>query len=265
MEFLLDLPFVVSFVLVCVVCVAVANLGLWLVRKKFAPESLKENHEVAASIFNAYGMLYAVVVAFVVFVTWTRYDEASKNIELEASEASDLFFVANVFPDTLKKQVRQALSDYMNSIYNDEWKAMLNGESSPKTVDAVRKLMHVYISMDVKSLDNVPAYQESFKRLNDLAQYRRLRNYSAADSVPNVIWVVLLLGAIIEVIYTYFFGVKKAVVQYCMTSALTVTLTLILVLIFTLDHPFKGTNAVSSAPIKNVSEMMGRIVQNQNK
>jgi hypothetical protein len=81
--------------------------------------------------------------------------------------------------------------------------------------------------------------------------------------VPDVIWVVLLLGALIEIIYTFFLGVRKASVHYSMTSALTITLVLILMLIYTLDHPFKGTNAVSNLPIKNAADMMGKVIQNQ--
>ena len=47
----------------------VALVGLHFVRKKYSTEVLKENHEVAAIIFNAFGLFYGVIMAFVVFVT----------------------------------------------------------------------------------------------------------------------------------------------------------------------------------------------------
>src|SRR5438552_14716050 len=86
MQFLLNLPAGVSFLIVTVITTAAALAGLRLVRKKYPTEALKENHEVAAIIFNAFGLLYGVVVAFVVFVTWSGYDDATKNLQLERSE-----------------------------------------------------------------------------------------------------------------------------------------------------------------------------------
>jgi hypothetical protein len=64
------------------------------VRRKYSAEELKENHEVAAIIFNAFGLFYGVMVAFVLFVTWSGYDDATKNQQMEASEALDIFYSA---------------------------------------------------------------------------------------------------------------------------------------------------------------------------
>ena len=69
MQSLLNLPPAISFLIVSAITTALALAGLRFVRKKYSTEVLKENHEVEAIIFNAFGLLYAVVVAFVVFVT----------------------------------------------------------------------------------------------------------------------------------------------------------------------------------------------------
>src|ERR1700687_4172728 len=105
MSYLLELPPYLSFTIICAITVLLSVIGSTLVRRRYTHELLKENHEVAAVIFNSFGLLYAVVVAFVVFVVWERYDDASKNLELEANEAIDLFYVAKVFPDSTSKQM----------------------------------------------------------------------------------------------------------------------------------------------------------------
>ena len=97
MRFLLELPPPVSFFIVSAVTTFFGLFGLYLVRRKYSAEVLKENHEVAAIIFNAFGLFYGVLVAFVVFVTWNGYDDATKNLQLEASEALDIFHSAQPF------------------------------------------------------------------------------------------------------------------------------------------------------------------------
>ena len=44
--------------------------------------------------------------------------------------------------------------------------------------------------------------------------------------------------------------------QYMITAALTVTITLILFLIYVFDHPFTGTSKVSAEPLKQVMEIV---------
>src|SRR5437763_3536812 len=130
MRFLLNLPIGISFFIVSAVTTAVALAGLHFVRRKYSAEVLKENHEVAAIIFNAFGLFYGVMVAFVVFVTWSGYDDATKNLQLEASEALDLFHGAEAFPDPPKKVIQLGVSDYFAAVYNDEVSKMSVGDIS---------------------------------------------------------------------------------------------------------------------------------------
>src|SRR6266571_8579358 len=116
MRFLLQLPPPVSFLIVSAITTFFALAGLHLVRRKYSAEVLKENHEVAAIIFNAFGLFYGVMVAFVVFVTWNGYDEATKNLQLEASEALDIFHSAAAFPDPANKIIRQGAKDYIAAV-----------------------------------------------------------------------------------------------------------------------------------------------------
>ena len=48
--------------------------------------------------------------------------------------------------------------------------------------------------MDEKSLPNKQLYGEALSRLNNLAEYRRMRIFAGNDTVPHVIWLVLLVG-----------------------------------------------------------------------
>src|SRR5947209_6336855 len=256
MQFLLNLPPTISFLIVSVITTAIALAGLRFVRKKYSAEVLQQNHEVAAIIFNAFAMLYAVVVAFVVFVTWSGYDDDTKNLQIEANEIDDIFHIAKAFPDPAHKIIQQGLIDYTASVYDDELQRMSQGDISLHSNRAMARLITVFYEIDEKSIPNKELYAESLKRLNNLAQYRRLRIFAGNNTVPPVVWLVLLVGGAITVSYAFFFGMKNIKAQYMITAALTVTITLILFLIYILDHPFTGTSKVSSEPLKQVMEIV---------
>jgi Na+/proline symporter len=252
MEFLLNLPVPISFLIVSAVPTLFALAGLHFVRKKYSAEVLKENHEVAAIIFNAFGLFYGVMVAFVVFVTWSGYDEATKNLQMEASEALHLFHSAEGFPAPVNKTVQQALRDYVASVYNDEVQRMSHGDISLYSGGAHAEVTKLFSQLGEESIPNRELYAESLRGLSDLAQYRRLRIFAGNDTVPPVIWFVLLIGGAFTVSYTFFFGMKNLKAQYLITATLTVTITLILFLIYVLDHPFTGTSKISMEPLKQV-------------
>jgi Na+/proline symporter len=256
MQLILYLPVALSFLIVSVITTSVALAGLRFVRKTYPAEVLKENHEVAAIIFNSFGLLYGVVVAFVVFVTWGGYDDAKKNLEMEANEADDIFYITKTFPDPARGIIQQGLMDYIASVYGDELERMSQGDISLHSNRAMARLITVFYQIDEKSVPNRELYAESLKRLNNLAQYRRIRIFAGNDTVPLAVWLVLLVGGVITISYTYFFGMKNIKSQYLMTAALTVTITLILVLIYILDHPFTGTSKVTTEPLKQVLEIV---------
>jgi hypothetical protein len=256
MQFLLDWPVPISFLTVSLVTASVALAGLYLVRKRYPAEVLKENHEVAAIIFNAFGLFYGVMVAFVVFVTWSGYSDATRNLQMEANEVADIFHSAEAFPDPASKTIKQALMDYTAAVDGNELKRMSSGEIGLHSTGALLSLMTIFYQIDEKSIPNKELYAETLKRLNDLAQYRRLRIFAGNDTVPLAIWLVLLVGGVFTVSYTFFFGMKNIKAQYLITTTLTVTITLILFLIYVLDHPFTGSSKVSAQPLKDVMEVM---------
>src|SRR5213079_3712365 len=116
MRFLLNLPIGISFFIVSAVTTAVALAGLHFVRKKYSTEVLKENHEVAAIIFNAFGLFYGVMVAFVVFVTWGGYSDATKSLQMEANDADDIFHSTEAFPEPARTLRKKELMSYINSV-----------------------------------------------------------------------------------------------------------------------------------------------------
>src|SRR5262249_38580283 len=249
MQFLLQLPPPISFFIVSAVSSLFSPARRYLVRRRYSAEVLKENHEVAAIIFNAFGLFYGVLVAFVVFVTWSGYDDATKNLQLEASEALDIFHNADAFPDSPKRTIQQGIRNYLAAVYNDEVPKMATENLSVYSAGAHTPLRELFTQVDAASIPNRELYAESLRCLNSLAQYRRMRIFANNDTVPEAIWLVLLVGGFFAVSYTFFFGMKNIRAQYLITTTLTVMITAILFLIYVLDHPFTGASRVSLEPL----------------
>ena len=256
MIFLLNFHPILSFSIVSAVSVFLALAGLILVRKNFHEQYLQENHEVAGVIFNAFGLLYAVLVAFVVYVTWISYDTAKKNIEMEVNKLADLYGDAEAFDEPLRTNIRTALTEYAKSVVDEDWEVMANiKKRSKQGRDTYMAIWKVYTSVDVQTIKNAAMYSESITQLNAMSEYRRLRRFSSRTSTPFVIWLILLVGGVISITYTYFFGTRHLKAQCIMTASYTVMNVMVLFLIYILDHPFTGYTAISDEPFRTVLQM----------
>jgi protein-S-isoprenylcysteine O-methyltransferase Ste14 len=243
------------FILSCItVCISLITLRA--VRKRFSHEILKENHEVAGFIYNAFGLIFGVLIAFMVFVSWTDHSDARKNVEREANLIVDLFSYSKGLPDTMCTNIRKKLIEYTRSVAEDEWETMEYGKPSQEAKERIAELWSLYFSAEEKSLPNQTAYQESLNRLNELGEYRRMRIFGSRDVIPPSLWFVLLFCSLCSVSFTFFFGVRNIKAQSVMTSVLAIVNTFLLYIIYVLDHPFRGYGKVSNHAITSTLHLI---------
>ena len=87
--------------------VGVAILGLLLVRRLVPLDLLQMHHEVGGYIIGVMGTIYAVILAFVVFVVWNQYQMANAAVVAEANSLGDLSRMTRRLPEPLQTQLRR--------------------------------------------------------------------------------------------------------------------------------------------------------------
>jgi hypothetical protein len=244
---MMDTPFHGA-VFICATMV-ISVLGLIIVRRFANIDWLKRQHEVASFFFLMVGTLYAVLIAFAIFVVWTQFQDAGSNLEHEANQVGDLSRMSMALPDPLRQNIRLALIDYLNAVIGDEFPAMAEGRDSPRTWGAVQKLWDVYSNAEVDRPKAQLYYAESLKHLNDLSNYRRIRVFTSRGTVPPTLWYLLCSGGIMLICFTYFFGHESLRAQSAMTAGLAGILAFSLFLIEAYDSPYSGAARVTPAPL----------------
>jgi hypothetical protein len=62
----------------------------------------------------------------------------------------------------------------------------------------------------------------------------------AEQGLPPILWVVLILGGVITVGFTYLFGLNNTLVHLLMVAALALIISMSLFTVAALDYPFSG-------------------------
>jgi len=109
-----------------------------------------------------------------------------------------------------------------------------------------------------RSVDRGPVFQEILDRLNSLYDARRERLFDANQGLQSIAWFVVIVGGVLTVAFTYFFGAPSLRLHMAMTGVLAASIALVIILIIAFDYPFRGTASVTSEPfVKVLRDMNG--------
>ncbi len=228
-------------------------LALKLVRSKLNWESFRQNHEVGGFLFNALGLIYAVLIAFVVYATWADYNTAQDYCDREANTLQDLYLNTEALPQAHQSQIREKILKYLTQVVNEDWPLLNIDMDNPSSKQTLIALWRLYMKIDTFENENQKVFfEESVSRLNDVTDFRRMRVLSSQNHIPAVVWTVILIGALTSVGFSLFFGTKSFAVQATMTSLFAMTNAIIILLILALDHPYTGDIKINSFPFESV-------------
>lgn len=248
--FLSSLPLWLATILVIVLPTIVAMAAPIYVRRKISLERLTTNNEIAGFKFATVGVIYAVLIAFAVIVVWERFNDAETAVLQEAGAAVTIYRLA-AGPEPEIAATRRALDKYLRLVITQDWPQMAIGRESQEANSALNDLYGAAAQLSGKGLLSSPIMEELFKQLDSITQARRVRLHLGAGIVPDILWVVLFVGAMLTIGFTFFFGTENLSAQVMMTGILSVLVLMGLLVIISIDHPFTGPVHVETTPLDN--------------
>jgi len=227
-------------------------LGPILVRRYVHIERLAANNEIAGFKFATIGVLYAVFLAFAIIVVWEKFSDAEVDVVQEAGAAENMYRLSYGLSDKAGSAVRVAVAGYLKAAMDDDWPAMDRGIAGPS--GAVKQALdRVYAALVSSEAQGDGAVLSGMLRqLEVITQSRRSRLVAAEGAVPNVIWLVLLGGAVVTIGFTFFFGTESLLAQVIMTALLAVLIFSELQIIIAIDRPFTGAVKVGPNALAEV-------------
>jgi hypothetical protein len=243
-------------------------LGLFIFKKTSEKEHIKKSSESFVALISIIAILYAVLLAFIVVVAWENYDSAGNNVDDEANMIASCFRDADVLQDTVKgRMLQKDFMIYDSLIYTREWKTMqvpeLNDQGKPSRAAKEIKpvLKNIYqLFKEYKGLNTKDdfVYQEIFHSFNKMQELRRARLFNCNKEIPNILWMVILAGTIITLIFTFFFHFENFFTKAVFTSLIAIMMALTMFLIYFLNHPY-NSKSVTAEPYEKVHNMANQV------
>lgn len=249
---LLHIPSFLLVFIVAAVYIALSILGLYVIRAFHSPAKLKLHNDVAGFIFATIGVTYAVLLAFVVIITWQNFDEAHKSVSREANYIVSLYHDTRPLPASFRSELKSHLVTYVRAIIEEEWPIMIKGEQSAEAQQAQDAIWKLYSSYRPVNETQKIFFAESLNKLNEACELRRARLLEAHLAIHPVLYFVLIVGGLITIAFPLFFGTKNFVPHILMTALLAAIIGIVLSTIIILDFPYTGDISVTADVFKTV-------------
>lgn len=243
----------IALAIIVLVAVVVSLVGLVLARRVAPPIRLEAHTDVAGYIYAVVGVIYAVILAFVVIAAWEEHQDAQAAVTTEASAVLNLARMANGWPEGDRANVEAALVAYARQVVDVEWPAMSRGDFAPTTdTITVNQLWQALNEAEEAAAAESASYAAAWLQLEALSEARRNRLLLGQDGLPLPMELVLAVGAIVTVAFTYLFAVDDGRVHALMTASLTLLIALLLLLQYQLVMPFRGVVAIEPTAMELV-------------
>ena len=113
-------------------------------------------------------------------------------------------------------------------------------QSLPEGWDLIDDMRATVQEVEPSTVAEQELYAEGLDRISRFGDARRMRLVQAEEGMPGVLWVILVLGAVVTVGFTYLFGLQNTWAHRLMVMSLTAVIVLVLFTIGVMDDPFTG-------------------------
>ncbi len=225
-----------------------------IVRNFISHETLRKAHEVGGYYLSLVGTVYGILLGLVVLDAITKFQAAEKTVNTEAKTLLAVYSLSSQFPDD-QASIRGLVRNYVKEAIN-EWPLMEKGEDSKKASNELLALIHVINSIDPTTPNQQSIYSLLLSETNSLWESRTDRTKVSNFGVPTVEWVVLLIGAGIVIIFTFFFTTESHGIHLAMRALVTLLIAMSLYLVLLFGAPFSGDLKVSDKPFRFVEGLV---------
>ena len=215
-----------------------------VVRRRSPAGGWFKDSERAAGVFGFLGAGYAILLGFVILISFQSYSNARTKSEDEATAVFEQFQAAALFAPSKRQRVQGELVCYGRSVVFSEWPAMKNGRSSPLTESWIEQMAAEVPRAHIATMQADQAYTQWFEEARIRDEGRRERLLESQHPLPSLLWVLLILGAAVLVVYMLFFADsgERPVVQAMMIGGVTALVVASLLAVTLMASPFENEN-----------------------
>jgi hypothetical protein len=229
--------------------VVYAVIGV-LVGRRVVHRHIAEGHnDVLVPLFLTAGVMYAVLLAFMVVAEWESYDAARGNAAEEAALLVPLYRQTTVMAEEKGKEMREAIRAYAEDVVKG-WSRFQEGHRNTQAGKDVNEVFRVFSTLTPATKPRELIAAQFLDTFSQVIFHRNKRYLHASESLSWVMWLGAILGGLITVGMTFFLYMERCWPHVAMVSVMSMLFGTLLFIMALFSRPFVGPLAIEPAPFE---------------
>jgi Protein of unknown function (DUF4239) len=231
-----------------------------LIARRLIRASVTHNHnDVLAPIFLTAGVIYAVLLGFLVVSMWGSYDYARTNTAEEASLLVPLYRQTMDMAPPQGAEMRALIRHYASHAAAGWSRFQTTRQGSTEARRTVDEMLKVFDALAPTTKAAEINDTEFYRTLSLLLLDRDKRLNEAAQALSWIMWLAAVGGGVITVGMSFVLYMERPVPHVVMTTVLSVMIGAMLLIMALLNHPFSGPVAIGPEPFQAALTLFDQI------
>jgi multisubunit Na+/H+ antiporter MnhC subunit len=220
--------------------------------RRYTRRIVAEGHnDVMVPLFLTAGVIYAVLLAFMVIAMWESYDAAKANTAEEASLLVPMYRQSMIMSPEKGREMRKLIREYAEGVVSGWERFRETAQGSENARLTVDRMIYVFGTLKPESKAEEIMDVQFLQTFSQLMTDRNKRLLHASESLSWVMWLAVAGGGMITVGMSFVLFMDRAIPHVVMTSVLSGLVGLLLLLMAVLNRPFVGPLGIQPEPFES--------------
>ncbi len=216
----------------------------------------RSHNDIVGFYLSGITVLYGVSVGLLSFGAWTTYTDTETKVSQEAAALSSLYRSVGGLPEPARSLLQDDLRHYTRQVIDVGWPEQQRGVLPTESSVTLDKFQKNFESFEPATEEQKVLVADISREFGTLEESRSIRLDSVVAQLPPPLWALILIGALICIVATWFFHMSSLKVHIWMTVLIASLLGLMVFMVASVDNPYRGKISVSPAPFERVYSQM---------
>lgn len=258
MDVLFDLPLVLVGPAILIVLMGVGLGGLAVFRRLVLPRLVFDEAALffSGAMVSSIMVFYGLAMALIAVNVWETYKEVGKITTREATSLAALYRDASEYPEPTRTILCNGVRSYVEEVIQEAWPLQHQGRIPLAGVAYMDRIQASLMAFEPKSEAEKILAAETVGAYNLMIEARRTRVDSVQWHLPGVMWMVIMIGAVISLVATFFFPISDFRIHGSLVALLAGFIGAVIFMVLALDRPYRGDLGVPSTPYQIVHDQL---------
>lgn len=252
-----DLPPLFAATLFAGAFMAFGVIGLFVFLRVFHDWLHKDErtNEMVGFAMTSFALLHGLLLGLLAVAAYNNYSEKVASITAEASALAALYRDTDGFPEPVRSELRHTLKDFTRSVIEVSWPLQREGHVPTEAPRIMARFFEQIYDFQPSDAHDEAALAEALEQSNTLLSLQATRIAGINRGITTLMWWVVVIGTIINIMLIWMVNGRRHI-HVTLTALLSGFMGLIIYLIASLDHPFRGQVSVGPDAFVEVYQSM---------